>query len=186
MKTRIILYLLLITFSSCQDIFYASTTYRINKGMHRSVPLTFPNTANIVSGIERDKHVEFLFTFLGEHEYDYTVKDGGDINKLYGLTSLNIHENSARVGWRYVGEHKFEIFAYYYVDGARGFKSMGTVKTWEEITCSIDINNGYTFIVNEFFLSVAGTKNTIALRCYPYFGGDNTAPRTMLFKIKER
>jgi hypothetical protein len=124
--------------------------------------------------------------FKEYHIYDYTVKDGDDINKLYGITSTKIHENSARIGWRYIGNDSFEVFAYYYVQGVRDWELLTTVKVDQLVYYMVDVsNNEYTFEANNEVYSVYDTKNIMASRAFPYFGGNNTAPSTMYFKIAE-
>lgn len=124
--------------------------------------------------------------FKESHYYDHTVKDGDDINKLYGITSIKIHENSARIGWRYIGDEKFEIFAYYYVRGIRDWYLITTVNVDQLVNYSIDVsNNQYTFGANNKWCHVSDTKNILAARSFPYFGGNNTAPHKMYFKIIE-
>ena len=163
--------------------------YIIDEGTHSSYSYNYYNRRrdNIVAPIlTTGNRVEFDFMFKESHRYDHTVKDGGDINKLYGITSTKIHENSARFGWRYVGGNKFEIFAYYYVRGVRGWELLTIVDVDQQVRYSVDVSNHqYTFGANGEWYHVYDTKNILAARAFPYFGGNNPAPHTMYFKIVE-
>ena len=164
--------------------------YTIDEGTHESYSYNWGNRKreNIIAPIlVSGNRLDWNFMFKDMHKYDYTVKDGDDINKLYGITSTKIHENSARIGWRYVGDENFEVFAYYYVRGVRNWELISTVKTNEDVLYSIDVSNhNYTFGVNNDWIHVTNTKNILAARAFPYFGGNNTAPHKMVFKIVER
>lgn len=193
MKKRLLIsILLLLAFTSC-SIYSVdpSVTYIIKKGDHYAGYYTFQNkykdTSKKIAPIWlRGNRIEFKFSFNDTNKYDFSVKDGLDINKLYGITSTKIHENSARIGWRYTGDDNFEVFAYYYVRGVRGWTLLGTYKTRERLTISIDVSkHEYTYVVNNEWFSVYNTKNILAARAFPYFGGDNVAPHKMIFLITE-
>jgi len=163
--------------------------YIIDEGEHTSYSYNYFNKKreNIVAPILiTGNRVDFSFTFKDNHKYDFTIKDGGDINKLYGITSPKIHENSARFGWRYIGDDRFEVYAYYYVRGERNWKLLAIVETNERLLYSIDVSgHQYTFGVAGQWLTVRDTKNIMAFRAFPYYGGDNPAPHTMYFLITE-
>lgn len=181
------------TLSSCNPFSVDPlANYIIDEGAHESHYYTYFNkrketNKKIAPVLLSGKQLDFTFRFKDSHEYDYTVPDGGDINKLYGLTSVNIHKNSARFGWRFVGDNTYEIFAYWYSNGTRDWKLLTTAKANEYLYFSVDVSGGqYYFSVNEFTHTVYGTKNFIPARAFPYFGGDNVAPHKMFFLIAEQ
>lgn len=120
----------------------------------------------------------------------YTPKDD-DINKLYGFTDCNsnVHDNSVRFGWRHNGSGTIEIFAYWYVDGLRGFSKMG--ETTPDATDQYEIwarDDKYTFRFNGTEFSVRRTKNCekgLRIRLFPYFGGNERAPDNIVIFIYE-
>ena len=113
-----------------------------------------------------------------------------DINKLYGFSDCNTlhHANSARFGWNWM-DGEIHIHAYCYADSVRAYKELGTVKLNQVVNCSIDLlPERYVFTLN-------GKTDTIQRHCsdtiasgvklYPYFGGDEPAPRDIRIRIKE-
>lgn len=179
-----------VVFSSCNPLSVDPlANYIIDEGAHDSYSYDYYNRKRkkiiapiLISG----NRIDFRFMFKESHYYDHTVKNGDDINKLYGITSTKIHENSARFGWRYIGNDQFEIFAYYYVRGVRSWELLTTVDVDQYVDYSIDVSgNQYTFGANGEWHHVYNTKNIIAARSFPYFGGNNTSPHKMYFKIIE-
>jgi hypothetical protein len=116
----------------------------------------------------------------------------GDINKLYGFTDCNsaVHENSARFGWRWQND-QLELFAYCYYDGKIQKKLLSSAKLGEEICCMIKISeSSYIFQVNELpvdtILRGCSCDSLSKFRCYPYFGGTESAPHDITIRIKEQ
>ena len=129
--------------------------------------------------------VEFVFYFNDTHLYSDELQTD-DINKLYGITSPKIHENSARFGWRNIKGDTIEVFAYWYRNGVRGFKLLGRTTPYKQDYYKIDVTgHRYTFQYNGTVFVVENTKNIAAFRAFPYFGGDEPAPHYMFFKITE-
>ena len=88
------------------------TAFSVKKGKHRFQPRFLEPCS---------KSLGFTAMFHDNCLYDLNSEDQADINKLFGITSLFIHKNSARFGWRAEGD-KIRIFAYYYRNGIRGWK----------------------------------------------------------------
>ena len=165
-----------------------STIYWIQKGERYSTRKVSPVYS---------ERVDFLFRFNESNLYlDELPKNNSvkDINKLYGLTSVDIHKNSARFGWRQKAEtDSIELFAYWYINGVRGFKSIGIVPINKYYTYSIDVTGGnYVWEFDGYGDSIGSgkhiindTKNILSFRAFPYFGGNNTAPHDMFFSITE-
>ena len=126
--------------------------------------------------------VHFISVFNVSNIYD---NGSDDINKLYGITSPKIHENSARFGWRCKGEI-IEIFAYYYINGERFFEKMGETEINVRNEFLVDVSkNNYYFRFNDVEKVVVNTKNITAFRSFPYFGGNLPAPHRMTILIVE-
>jgi hypothetical protein len=114
-----------------------------------------------------------------------------DVNKLFGFSDCNSqhHENSARVGWRWLND-KLELLAYVYVNGVETNEKICDVNFDEEIYCEIvDMGEHYKFIVNDSTVTMnRGCSNKGGLFRYYlffYFGGDEKAPHDITVKIKE-
>ncbi|MEI6947377.1 hypothetical protein V9K67_09315 [Paraflavisolibacter sp. H34] len=111
-----------------------------------------------------------------------------DINKLYGFSEgLNHEYNSARIGWAY-NNGALRLYAYAYKNGLRQSKEITTVPLNQEIACSIKVS-GYSYIFTAKGVSVTlpRAKNTATAsgyQLYPYFGGDEVAPKTIFIQIK--
>jgi hypothetical protein len=146
--------------------------YVIEKGNH------YANNRRLV---KTDGLITFNFTFTNDHKYQH-IEKSDHINKLFGLTSIQIHKNSARIGYKEdatTGE--FKVYAYYYQDGVRATKLLYKAKTYEIVNITIDTRFGYYFFVNGNTLMVNGKKCKYIAN--PYFGGHPTAPKEFLYKI---
>jgi hypothetical protein len=136
--------------------------------------------------------LSFIVKFDSTAVYHTSNPDNqSDINKLYGFTDCcsAIHENSARFGWRWYDKH-IELHAYCYNQGNVYKKFLCNAKINEEISCMIKITeNMYTFQVNELiFDSIprgCGCDSLSKFKCFPYFGGTETAPHDITIRIKE-
>ena len=146
-------------------------TYTILQGNHRS-------TTKISSVKAREVYFKFRFTKDHEFETDH-------YNKLYGLTSLKIHRNSARIGYRYKNE-RFEVVAYYYINGVRSTEPLYEAKVNEDLEFAVMAGFGeYSFYCNGEQIVIYETKEFKTWRTYPYFGGESVAPWDMCFAITE-
>lgn len=187
---NIFLFALLTLFQSCNPFAVNSTTtYWIDEGEHNSISKLSP---------VYNETLEFIFTFNENNRYLDLIQDDKnkeDINKLYGITSPKIHENSARFGWRQseISEDEYEVFAYYYILGHRGFKYLCTIKEKSQCVYKVStVGHYYTFSIYSrtgepinVEYQVGGTKNIAAYRSFPYFGGNNVCPKDMYFTITE-
>ena len=134
----------------------------------------------------KSNHLLFHFTFNDNHRYLHEIPDDEnrlDYNKLFGLTSPKIHENSARIGWRELTNENFEIAAYWYLDGVRGFEYLYEAKEGELLEMEVTNFRDYRFYCNgeQIIIPAKEFKSYLA---YPYIGGQNYAYHDMKFKIK--
>lgn len=110
-----------------------------------------------------------------------------DINKLWGFSEgFNNQYNSARIGWNY-SNGAIRLHGYVYSKGVRYYKEITSVLPDQEISCSIKIS-GSSYIISAKGISVTLPRATTAttakgLQQYPYFGGDEVAPRIFLFLL---
>jgi hypothetical protein len=184
MISRIFILVLFISLSSCYDWMDAFTVYTINKGDHYSRRNEFRTVPPMFS----KESITFKAYFFENCLYNEKF---GDINKLYGMTTCGVtgvHNNSARFGWR--GEKGIiEIFAYWYINGKRGFKLMGTTVPWKADEYKIYLTkNSVNFVFNG--TTHTETRNDCSdlmfIRLLPYFGGDAAAPHEMKISINEQ
>lgn len=112
-----------------------------------------------------------------------------DINKLYGLSDCNSyhHNNSARFGWRWY-DNQLEIWAYSYVNGERlsvfiDTVAPGTFNNYEILFTE----NKYLFRLNskEIEMERACQAKATGYKLFPYFGGNETAPKDISIWIQE-
>lgn len=160
------------------------TIYKISKGSHESTP-------NKIE-FSRSQKLEFLVIFDSTAICKtYDTADQHDINKLYGFTDCNssVHQNSARFGWRWY-ENQLQLCSYTYVNGDRSSKTLIPININEETKCCISITNGkyYYYIDNQLLDSIDKSCADDTLKkfiCYPYYGGNETAPHNITIKIKD-
>lgn len=152
--------------------------YKIRKGRHRSTYSVDHVKGNLL----------FTFKFTEEHHYRHIPgwENNDDINKLYGLTTLFIHQNSVRIGWRENVDGMFELFQYTYKNGMRIYSSLYLAFEGEKLLISIESGDrsgkitiiGTNAVESKFYI---GKRPKYA--AYPYFGGDQPAPKEMNFFI---
>ena len=192
MKTLASLIILLVTLSSCSDIYEQNEVeYLLSKGQHTSRRVGgFPGDK---LGTLKSEMLAFTARFDETVRYDLGNKNQEDINKLMGFSDCNSlhHENSVRFGWRYsIEKDSVEIFSYAYTSGAVSYHHMGDVAIDETVHYQIQI------VDNKFYLLLNGEINQevdrgascdtgLYYKLYPYFGGDETAPHDISIYIKE-
>lgn len=177
-------WLIFLCLISCTDFLDTWDAYEIKKGNHYSQRSGLPpRVVSLRSGNYMQFKARFTTSCLYIPYYD-------DINKLYGFTDCNslVHQNSARIGWRHK-DGVIEIFAYWYVDGKRGFKKLGetTIYTADTYSILIDDNN-MVFTFNTTTHVVPRSKSCergVRARLYPYFGGNEPAPQDIKIYIYE-
>lgn len=113
-----------------------------------------------------------------------------DINKLYGFGDCSsFHQaNSARFGWNW-DKNAMHIHAYCYADSVRAYIELGTVAIGEEFDCKLTVLPGkYIFELNgkpDTMLRGCTDATAMGYKLFPYFGGNETAPKDIRVKIKE-
>lgn len=118
--------------------------------------------------------------------------DQSDINKLFGFSLGMHHENSLRVGWRYVPQKDLiEIVTYIYQNGVRlREKHLDWLNFGQKGEYTIELTDDYyaVFSVGKSVIvkDKIETKKKLYLS-YPlslYFGGNCTAPHDMNIDLK--
>lgn len=158
--------------------------YKIKKGKHYSGFRICPTYNKTISKYE----VIFTESCL----YDLHNEDQYDINKLFGLSYMHHHIDSARFGWRADGD-KIELSLYCYRDGERHMKEICHLDTGKTYTLAIkNIGNYYEFLVSSdtssFMAYAKVTKPitvTLGYKLWPYFGGNEPAPHDMEIMMKK-
>ena len=159
----------------------AFTTYTIRKGQN----YCDQNTIKLVKTSE----MKFVARFDTSAIYA-TVNPVNqyDINKLYGFSEGYNHQvNSARIGWRW-SDGALRLFGYVYKSSVRYSQEITTIPFNTDITCSIKLS-GYNYLITANGITVTlpralNTASASGYQLYPYFGGDETAPKNISIKIK--
>ena len=135
--------------------------------------------------------LSFIVKFDSSAIYHTSIKDNqDDINKLLGFSDNNEqhHQYSARFGWRW-SNNALNLFGYIYNNGVRSWKDLGTVDIGTENSCSIKVkDNIYIFTLNGKSQTMPRASKTVkgeGYKLFPYFGGDELAPHTIVIWIKE-
>ncbi len=128
----------------------------------------------------------------------YTTQDPSnqaDINKLYGFADGgSFHQqHSARVGWRWFN-NELQLLSYTYSDSVRSFEYLGAIEIGDTINCKIEVvDSNYVFHVSKSDVKIydhvaergVSTAKAVGYMLYPYFGGDETSPKTIKISIRE-
>jgi hypothetical protein len=148
------------------------------------------------------------FTFNSSCFYENENSDSSDLNKLVGIKRdfFNPHNESVMITWRPIWEGldkgKIELFSYYHFSQLGEFKNqltkVGTNTAYIGTRIGvIDIDTKYYFCINiqidQYRIYVKGLGFTYELKqsnytkgwlINPWFGGNNTAPKTMKIKVE--
>ena len=123
---------------------------------------------------------EFLtLQFKPDKSWYYSAKSDIHWNKLGGLTTNNIHDNSIRIAWRCTNE-KIRIAIYEYWQGERIITPLGSVEGWESVIIELDKSK---VLFRERFYPIKNHSQRGWL-CFPYFGGTIPAPHDISFNLK--
>lgn len=136
----------------------------------------------VKSGHHRHKGLP-LYNFLSGNKiyFDFVVDESwlqkaepSGVNKICGISTFNIHKNSARIGWQYE-DNKLWAYAYYYTNGVRSYSKLCELKIGETYTCHIVAGNGeYYFRINMIRRVFKGAYGNFYFMAFPYIGGKGT------------
>lgn len=145
------------------------------------------------------KKMERIVEFDITCKYDHPgTDDDEDVNKLFGWAYLKgLGKDSIRFGWNWNNDSsKVRLYAYYYVNGERGFQKICEVPLNFKFLLSIErieksyqlkVLDGKQTYIQYGSVDVTFTHNKswgYTLGCF--FGGNNTAPHDITFKISRK
>ena len=161
----------------------ADQAFLVPAGAHDSVPGWIDATR-----VQTDLDRFLSFRAMFHEDTAYATVDPAnqwDWNKLMGLTTVNIHGDSVRLGWRYAPDtDRVELGAYAYVDGVRVDEENTDVArgawfdvsmSWTEDTIQVTVDGETVEIDGPH----AGIPRTTWALTSAYFGGDEVAPHDM-------
>ncbi len=169
-------------------------TFQLKRGCHYDSNFTLgPRALNMSTRMDRSVHFQCLF----QPSCAYRTVDPSnqlDWNKLMGITTIDIHKNSIRLGWRYSpADGKIDLGYYGYIKGTRTMPLITKVDfdTWVDVDITMSASgesvtvNGQTFAVNQSLgLSLFWPTPSWILRT-AYFGGNETAPQDMAIQVRD-
>lgn len=156
--------------------------YTIEKGTHRS---------NWIPSFTLKKRLCFTFEFVSDPSYILSNKlDQDDSNKIFGISDSWYHRrHSIRVGWRYDDKLQKAIYnVYYYRDGKHYVEDLGEIIQGKSYLCIIDIHrDSYTVFSLDKQVTVPRTSKWWGPRylLFPYFGGQQVAPKQFKIEINK-
>lgn len=142
---------------------------------------------------ELDRWVTFRAYFHADAAYATTDPvNQWDWNKLMGLSAVDIHEDSIRLGWRYDPEaDAIDLGFYGYRDGVRISEELTSVplETWFEARLEMTEDHLYAS-VDGFAHEITPGPSGAAVRttwvvASAYFGGDETAPHDIHIDVTD-
>ena len=159
----------------------------IKKGSHYTYSVN-----RFLNFFTRKKSLEYSVVF--DASCRYATKHSSnqwDINKLFGFTDglRTVHEESARFGWRYVpGLNLIELYSYCYINGMVYKELLVYAGIHQEVVLRVDKEEyDYVFYVGGKRKGVWPRANPanhdISFMCWPYFGGDETAPHDITITL---
>jgi len=160
--------------------------YTIEKWNHRS-----RRSITILGAFTWKSRLDFIFKFKTDPSYTLTNKlDQKDTNKIFGISdSWHHRQHSVRIGWRHnLDTNQTTYCAYYYRDGKHYVEELGPLKINENIYVCIEIKKDhYKVTTLDKTLEIPRTSKWFGLRyfLYPYFGGQQVAPKHFKIKINK-
>ena len=121
---------------------------------------------------------KFDFIFDEACVYDGTIPWR---NKVWGI-GWEVHEESARI-WRRSNDWKILLAYYVYWDSKRTIETVDTVSVNDANHAEVHYVKDSVEIDVNWHHKKFHSKKAIPFRCYPYFGGDDTAPHDMKILI---
>jgi hypothetical protein len=156
--------------------------YTIEKGSHRSTWLPKVTLSN---------KIFISFSFETDPSYILDNKsDQEDTNKIFGISDSWYHrKHSVRLGWRYDNKLQKSICSvYYYVDGKHYIEDLGEIEQFETSFFYLKIlNDRYEVIALDKKITIPRTSRWFGPRylLFPYFGGQQVAPKQFKIKINK-
>lgn len=160
--------------------------YTIDRFSHRHnscIPL--------LNRITWGRRVDFVFKFKSDPSYIVPNKeDQKDTNKIFGISDgWHHHEHSVRIGWRHdFNTNQTTYCVYYYKDGKHYTEDLGPLKMNQDIYVCIEIKKDhYKVTTVDKSLEIPRTSRWFGPRyyLYPYFGGQQVAPKQFRIKINK-
>lgn len=161
----------------------------VRAGSHDSIPGGIAATR-----IQADLDRFLIFQAYFHADAAYLTVDPAnqaDWNKLMGLTTVDIHGDSLRLGWRYDPvDDEIELGLYAYVNGARVDAYITSVPldtvhdvtmAWSEDRLSVEVDG----IEVEVPGPRAYTTRITSVLTTTYFGGDETAPHDIHVDVRD-
>ena len=173
------------------NIFKTTKIINIKEGEHRAEwgfkPVISFSNKTFAYKFQFSDNCIYNFAYSGG-ERNQELNHNLDVNKLFGVTHIDVHQDSARFGWNCdYAKKRINIYAYYYINGTRAFELIKTVDTRKDIEFAL-IKNEYQmnyYIDNEYCFSHPFPKNIFGYENFVYFGGDMVATHDMrIFKTK--
>jgi len=145
-------------------------------------------------GTRLDRSVSFQVLFPASAAYRTSAAANQlDWNKVMGITTLRIHHNSIRLGWRWLpSEDRMELGFYGYIRGRRIDQAIARVRLDEWVDVELRLHRGGLAVrvgsaryerAESLGLSSIFPTPTWILRT-AYFGGDETAPHDMTVRVR--
>lgn len=161
-------------------------TYTIKSGHH--------GASGLHCKLNRDRTMIKIVQMTRSTFYVPRNDDDLDISKITGFSGFLPGRTSVRLGWRCTGntdEGCVELWAYYHIRGQHIECLLGQIRCGDVVTAILrDYGKRYAVRVEnaatgEVFSHTIDKPWTFpwGWTHYPWFGGDNTAPRDMVIKV---
>lgn len=166
-------------------------TYVINKGSHNHNRYLFMWPKLIFWKPKNTIKISANVRFQDSCRYNLAYPDNLDINKLLGLSYLNIHKNSVRIGWRYeLKTDDIKVFIYRYQDGKRILNQICNVGINELIKINLSMNESIVSVkidstqgIKYIELPVQYNHTYFLYTTNLYFGGNQPSPSKIKIDI---
>ena len=168
----------------------SSCDFLIKRGKHDSTK-GGPRSLKLNTRVNR--RLSFRVMFPAGNDYTTSnPANQSDFNKVMGITTNRIHDNSLRLGWAWNPATRLMDLGFYaYVDGNRTMRVLKSVPLgqWTSVEMTMT-NDAVTVRADEAYFEVRsslGLSKVIPTMTWvlatAYFGGDETAPKDLTVKV---
>ena len=169
--------------------------FRIKSGQHYDTTFILNRTPGLHLSGHTDRTLTFKARFHADAAYATQIPANQfDWCKLMGISTLRIHHNSIRLGWRYSpSDNKIELGFYGYIQDQRFMEPIGKVdfNQWADVEIHMSnaglmvrvganrVQKNMSLGLSSFFPTATVILDTA------YFGGDETAPHDIHIDVKD-
>jgi hypothetical protein len=180
------------TLGTSEAALQSTFDFVLRRGEHDSHP-GGPRAVHFNTHVSRSLRFRLMFP-AGSDYATANPANQSDFNKVMGITTDRIHQNSVRLGWAWNPATRLMDLGFYaYVAGTRTMQVLKSVPLGQWTDVEMTMNNDGVKVradaaVVELKRSLGLSRiipTTTWILCTAYFGGDETAPKNITVQVRD-